>query len=350
MSVQIQHTTYAGKHAKDYINAALLSARTLAMGGCRVRPNVKNTAVLTNVSRTGNILQPTNCDFTPVGSANTDEVILNTVRLQTQDQFCKDDLRADWESMYQMAGANDNFPAEFLQYIIYYYAGLISEAMGQIIWQGNSTLDASTNQLGHFDGFNRIIDQAPATLGAAGAAPRQSRILPAAQRIETALTGAESGALNTGEFVINNDQFVKAELRKIKAALARHTKLYSQGPGNLMLYLDTQATDAYVSSLATGEGINNQQNLWWQGGFNGLRFDGLPIFVVPEQAAGTAIVTYKNNLVFGTDLESDLNMFEVKDMHDTLLDRNVRVAAAYAAGVQVGNLPDIIYYNRPADA
>ena len=346
MSLNIQSTTYAGMYAKDYINAALLSARSLS-GGVNMRTNVKNKQVIHNFTRTGEILQDSVCDFTPIGSANTNEVILETVELQTQDQFCKEDLHNDWQSMFQNISAHDNIPQDFLQYIIYYYAGLIAEATEQTLWQGathtgnalsSGTASTAVN-LRRYNGLIKRIAQATDST-----------------KIATALTTAEAAAIASGESVLvdGTAAAIKGEWRKLSKGIANlgGGKVYSNMPSNLFHYISIAATEALVDALgSTDNGLNNQQQTWWTGGsFNGLRYNGVPIFVAPGMERSTVISTYKANLWFGTGLMADYNEVKVKDMGDVLLDRNVRISYRFTAGTQVGNTVDTHYYKRPNKA
>jgi hypothetical protein len=81
---------------------------------------------------------------------------------------------------------------------------------------------------------------------------------------------------------------------------------------------------------------------WWNNG--SLSFDGVKIFVANGLASNTAIVAEKSNLFFGTGLFNDTNEVKVLDMADLDGSQNVRVIMRYNAGVQYGNVEDIVTY------
>jgi hypothetical protein len=81
---------------------------------------------------------------------------------------------------------------------------------------------------------------------------------------------------------------------------------------------------------------------WWNNG--SLTFDGVKIFVCNGMAANTAIAAEKSNLYFGTGLLNDLNTVKLIDMADLDGSENVRVVARFTAGVQYGNVQDIVTY------
>ena len=76
----------------------------------------------------------------------------------------------------------------------------------------------------------------------------------------------------------------------------------------------------------------------------GLVIDGVPLKMVQGLNDNTAIATRKSNLWFGTGLMSDRNMVKVIDTSETLGDENVRVVMRMTAGVQYGNISEIVTY------
>lgn len=302
-------TTYAGEFAGKYISAALLSASTIENGGIEVKPNVKYKEVIKKLA-TDAIVKDATCDFDATSTVTLTERILQPEEFQVNLQLCKKDFKSDWEAVQMGYSAFDSMPPSFADYILSHVAAKVAEKTEQNIWRGVNA------NAGEFAGF--------ATLLAADAA------LPTAQEV--------AGTTVTASNVI-------AELGKIVDALP--AALY--GKEDLHIYVSQNIAKAYVRALggfgASGLGANGTNSMgtqWWNNG--SLSFDGVKIFVCNGMAANTAIATLKSNLYFGTGLLNDLNTVKLIDMADLDGSENVRVVARFTAGVQYGNVQDIVTY------
>ena len=120
-----------------------------------------------------------------------------------------------------------------------------------------------------------------------------------------------------------------------------------------MLYTGFDPVRAYVTALgAQANGINDQNQMWWAGGFSGLRINGINIFVAPGingntdsvPNRGDVIATYRDNLIFGTGLFSDKNQAAVIPVGKYDGSRNARIVFRYTAGTQIGHIPDVTYF------
>lgn len=302
-------TTYAGEFAGKYISAALLSASTIENGGIEVKPNVKYKEVIKKLA-TDAIVKDATCDFDATSTVTLTERILQPEEFQVNLQLCKKDFKSDWEAVQMGYSAFDSMPPSFADYILSHVAAKVAEKTEQNIWRGVNA------NAGEFAGF--------ATLLAADAA------LPTAQEV--------AGTTVTAANVIT-------ELGKIVDALP--AALY--GKEDLHIYVSQNIAKAYVRALggfaASGLGANGTNSMgtqWWNNG--SLSFDGVKIFVCNGMAANTAIATLKSNLYFGTGLLNDLNTVKLIDMADLDGSENVRVVARFTAGVQYGNVQDIVTY------
>jgi hypothetical protein len=302
-------TTYSGSFAGKYISAALLSASTIENGGIEVKPNVKYKEVIKKLA-TDAIVKNATCDFDATSTVTLTERILQPEEFQVNLQLCKSDFKSDWEAVQMGYSAFDSLPPSFADYILSHVAAKVAEKTEQNIWRGVNA------NAGEFAGF--------ATLLAADAA------LPSAQEV--------AGTTVTAANVI-------AELGKIVDALP--AALY--GKEDLHIYVSQNIAKAYVRALggfgASGLGANGTNSMgtqWWNNG--SLSFDGVKIFVANGMAANTAIAAEKSNLYFGTGLLNDLNTVKLIDMADLDGSENVRVVARFTAGVQYGNVQDIVTY------
>jgi hypothetical protein len=302
-------TTYAGEFAGKYVSAALLSGSTIANGGIEVKPNVKFKEVLKKVS-TDAIVKDATCDFDATSTLTLTEKILQPEEFQVNLQLCKKDFKSDWEAVQMGYSAFDSLPPAFADFLLAHVASKVAEKTEQNIWRG------VTANAGEFNGFTRLL-----TLDAA---------LPTANEV--------AGTTVTAANVIT-------ELGKIVDAIP--ASLY--GKEDLYIYVSQNIARAYVRALggfgASGLGANGTNTMGTQWFNNGsLSFDGVKIFVANGLASNIAIAAQKSNLYFGTGLLSDYNEVKVIDMADIDGSENVRVVMRFTAGVQYGNVEDIVTY------
>ena len=302
-------TSYSGSFAGDFIAAALLSGATIENGGITVKPNVKFKQVVKKISTDG-IVKDSSCDFDPTSTLTITERILQPEYQQVNLQLCKSDFISDWEAESMGYSAHHDLPPKFSDFLIGHVAAKVAEKTEQSIWRG----DTSNN--GEFDGLTTQI--------------AVDASLPSAQEV--------AGTTVTASNVI-------AQLGSAVDAIP--SALY--GSEDLFMYVSQNIARAYVRALggfgASGlgaAGTNNQGTQWWNNG--ALSFDGVKMFVANGLNDNTAVIAEKSNLFFGTGLLADHNEVKVIDMGDIDGSSNVRVVMRFTAGVQYGNIEDIVTY------
>ena len=302
-------TSYSGEHSSKWISAALLSGVTLSNELITIMPNVKFKSVVSNlVSASG--LADASCDFTATGTVTLTERILEPKSLQVNKQLCKADFRDTYQAIEMGYSAHDVLPKSFADYLLAHQVEQVAADIEQHIWNG----DAGNS--GEFNGFMTLL-----TTDAA---------LPAAQEVAgTTLTAAN----------------IIAEMGKVADAIP--SRLY--GKEGLRIYVSQNAMRLYVRALGGfgtsglgANGVDNKGTLWYQGG--SLMFDGIPVVVANGLTADQMLATTKENLFFGTGLLSDQNEVKVLDMSDLDGSENVRIIRRMTAGVQYGNVTDIVTY------
>ena len=302
-------TTYSGEHSGKWISAALLSGVTLSNELITIMPNVKFKSVVSNlVSASG--LADASCDFTATGTVTLTERILEPKSLQVNKQLCKADFRDTWQAIEMGYSAHDVLPKSFADYLLAHQVEQVAADIEQHIWNG----DAGNS--GEFNGFMTLL-----TTDAA---------LPAAQEVAgTTLTAAN----------------IITEMGKVADAIP--SRLY--GKEGLRIYVSQNAMRLYVRALGGfgtsglgANGVDGKGTLWYQGGE--LMFDGIPVVVANGLTADQMLATTKENLFFGTGLLSDNNEVKLLDMSDLDGSENVRIIMRMTAGVQYGNVSDIVTY------
>jgi len=302
-------TTYAGESAGKYIGAALLTGPTLAQNAVTVKQNIKYKEVVKTLAASG-LSADASCDFTPTGTVTIAERVLTPKELQVNLVLCKSNFKSDWDAISMGYSAMDNLPPNMQTFMIERISKQIAAETEVNVWTG------ADGNSGSFTGFSTAI-----ALDAA---------LPSAQEI----AGTTVSAAN-----------VVAELRKMVDALP--ARLY--GVDGLTLYVSQNIYKCYLQSLggyaASGVGANgydNKGSMWFNG--QPLFIDGIPLFMANGMANNTAMLTYKDNLWFGTGLLNDQNEVKIIDMADIDGSQNVRFVMRYTAGTQYGFAGDIVTY------
>ena len=303
-------TSYAGEFSGKYIAAALLSGDTLANEEITIMPNVRFKSVIQKAS-TDDIVKDASCDFqTGQGTLTLTEQILEPKEFQVNLDLCKKDLFATWQGAEMGYSQYAELPASFSDFVLGHVAAKVADKTEKNIWQG------VTANAGEFDGI--------VTLLAADAA------LPATQD----LVKAAADPLT-----------IVAELGRIVDAIP--TTVY--GKEDLRIYVASDIARAYTRALggfaAAGVGANGFDNKGNNQVLGGLFFDGVQLVVAKGLANGTAVAAEKSNLFFGTGLLNEANEVRTIDMQDVDGSMNVRVILRFTAGVQYGQVSDIVLYS-----
>lgn len=308
MAVNIT-TTYAGESAGKYISASLLSANTLENGGLTIMPNIKFRSTMKRLD-TDDLVKDATCDFVDGSTVNLTERVLEPKEMQINLQLCKETFRSDWDAISMGYSVYDNLPPTFQEYLIAYVGSKLAQRCELNLWQG---VQATSGQ---HDGFVTLLTGAP---------------LPAPQDIVG---------------VAIDESNVIAELGKVADALPNSV----YGKDDLKIYAPQNVIRAYIRALggfAAGigaNGVNNQGTTWYNGNANALTFDGIKLFMANGLPNNKMIATTVDNLFFGTGVMNDKNEVRIIDTAETLGDQNVRMVWRFTAGVNYGNIEDIVAY------
>ena len=118
------------------------------------------------------------------------------------------------------------------------------------------------------------------------------------------------------------------------------------GKEDLRLYVSSNVARAYTRALGgfTGTGNAGFESRGTNQILGDLYFDGIQIVVSKGMADNTMIAAEKSNLFFGTGLLNDANEVRMIDMAETDGSQHVRVVMRFTAGVQYGEITDIVLY------
>ena len=279
-------TTYAGEKAAGFISAALLSAPTLDKGGITVKPNVKFKQVMQKLA-VGDVIANASCDFTATSTVTLTERYLQPEDFQVNLELCKKDFESDWLSIEQGFSSFDELPKSFASYLIGHVAAKVAAKMEQNIWNG-----ANANA-GEFDGL-------------------------------VALATADSDVIDVTETGATDASNIIARLGNLVDAIP--STIY--GNEGLAIYISQADARSYVRAQAA-LGYKDLYHV----GQTAMDFEGVKLFVANGLQSGQMIAAEKENLFFGTGLQSDMNEVKLIDLADIDGSQNVRVVMRFSAGV-----------------
>ena len=313
-------TTYSGERAAPYVAPALKLAKTLTEGWVRQVDGIQNKAVISSLSSTG-VIKNAACDYTSTDSLTLGERVLTLSDLTVMETLCRGTLLPTWAGM---TGARQDMTSgipEFVQFSLATIAGYAAQGVENGIWQG---MDLTTDVTG-FLSSDATFDNSGyrASILAAGgteAAPVAAEKVITAGGFDAA-AGAILGA--TGAF---HEAYTQA-LASCPAILNRPDIAFYVSPktaGNFMQALGQSGSNQGVNM----QGVNQA--------FASLQYLGIPIHVCPGMFNDAIILTYEDNLVVGSNLNTDYTNAAYIDAWKFDGSDNVKITMKFGLGMQVG--------------
>ena len=308
--ITVTDNTYAGKLSLPYVTAAVKSPDTIAKGYVRTIDGLNSKAVISNLGISDPI-QVAGCGFSetdaPANLALTEQVLTLT-DLKVNQEICRGTVFPTW--IGENMDRNGNLPGTFEDFLLSTVAAKSGEQLEEFIWTGASPF--GTGFLSDSGTFNQ------AGLNASALAD-----FPQA----TIAGGAGVSATNAiAAFGIVYD-----------SAVANVSGILSK-PG-VGFYCNHKTYGFYIQQLAgmgaftSHQGINN---LGPDQSFETATYLGYPIYVCPGMPDDAIVLTYKENLVFGTNLATDWTEARIIPTYQYDGSDNVRIVMNFAVGVQVG--------------
>lgn len=292
--------TYAGELALPFVSAALKSGATLANGWIRTIDDVYYKAVINQIEG-ASLIADASCDFADAGSVTITENVLTTKELAVNIDLCKKTMRQSWLASDTGNSLNSNMPSAFSDYVIGHIAGLVAQQVENDIWTG---ADATG---GEFEGFL------------------------------TATTGIFVVDGNVND-VTTISPYTKAiivvEMEKVLDACSSEVL----AKPDFALYVSPKTAFLYQQHLGS-EGFSND----YQANAKPSNIYGYPIYACPGMPDNQIVATYESNLVFGSNILTNMTEVRTIDMSPIDGSDNVRFIMRYAAGVQVGVGADIYW-------
>lgn len=290
-------STYAGELALPYLAAALKSGKTLSNNWITIKENIPYKAVLKNVAQ-ANIIQNGACDWNETGTTTLNERVLTLEEFMVNIELCKANFRSDWEAAATGSMFDDRIPPTFEEFLLSYVADQVAQKIETTIWNGTN------GTTGEFEGLatdNGVINQEGNVIQTTVDWTTGTNVIT---NLGALITGA-TGVLAQASAILDKEDFA----------------IYVS-PKTAFLYQQRLAELGYVNEYYVSE--------------KPLNYMGYEMLVCPGMPDARAIAAQKSNLVFGTNLMTDMTNIRVIDR--SLIDGsdNVRMSMRYAAGVQAG--------------
>lgn len=287
------NSAYNGEAAGKIFTQIFLKADTIEKGAISVIPNVVGTsAYLRKTYLTDGIVDYA-CGFTPAGTLDLTEKEVKVKKLMLPLEICKETFRQRWSAAQMGFSAwNNEIPADEKEALMLEVAGLIHSTVEKDIWTG----DGSVN--GHFQGILTELANDTDSNDVTGVAITAANVIEEMGKVLDA-TPVEVLQHPDFKFAVSTDVYRK----------------YVRALGNA----------AFAQSASDFEG------------FELTVLNGLP--------ANSMLTYVKDQMVFLTGLESDLNEIRILDMDEQDLSGNIRVKAVYLAGASYVDGANITWYD-----
>jgi len=306
--VTVTDNTYAGKLAMPYVTAAVKSADTVAKGYVRTIDGLNSKAVISNLGISDPI-QAASCDWSTgyPGAPTLTEQVLTLTDLKVNESVCRGTIFPTW--IGENMDRNGNLPGTFEDFLLSTVAGKAGEQLEEFIWTGAAPFGTG------FLSDDGVFDQ------------NGLNASPLADFPQVTMAGGAG---------IDSTNAVSS-FGKVYDSAATNSPAILSKPG-LAFYCNNRTYGFYIQQLAgqgaftVHQGINN---LGPDQSFPQATYLGIPILVCPGMPDDAVVLTYKDNLVFGTNLATDWTEVRVIPTYQYDGSDNVRIVMNFAVGVQV---------------
>jgi hypothetical protein len=309
-------TTYVGQAALPFVAPAILSADTLANGYISVIDNVRHEAVLRKLS--GGVIAGRSCEFnTPAsGELSIADVTLTTDQLQVNEQICNGELAQTWAAE-QMRGNYASAPADYVQFLGAYVAGIVAQDVERNIWHGkfNHTDGSETGaSYANFQGICR-------TLVEGYAAGNMQQL--------TGATVAITAATPDGTSILER---LAAMIAEVPSTIA--------GDPEAKVFMSRKSLNLYYQALAS------TYNLPFLNDGMAAKYAGYDIIAPAGFPDDTFLVSRKDNMFFGTNLLTDHIEAKFLDLTGVTGDDVTRIVMLFDGGTQVADAGSVGFAYR----
>jgi hypothetical protein len=309
--IDVQNNTYAGKLALPFLTPALKANDTVANNYVRVLDGIHYKAVLPVNSSTSNI-QTGGCDYNDGANLEINEAVLTLSELAVNETLCRKTVYPTWHGAATGRADTDVMTQEFKNFTLGLVASRAAATLENYIWLSETTSAIYDQGFLSNDG---AFDEAGVDA---------SKLAGCTEATIVSLTAAN----------------VIAQIGVVYAATAS-SKPGVLGKADCGIYINTKTAALYRQGLATagGAGYVNQVTLQ---AFEQLNYLGTPIRVCPGMPDDCIIVASQENLVFGTNLGTDLSVVKWIPAYEYDGSDNIKIVMRMAVGAAVGVVTDVV--------
>lgn len=304
---------YIEENKSELLHAAIMGASTLTypidiITGIKYKQDIKFGAVTAPFQAGGT------CAYNSSGDVSFTEAEIEVKDLKVEQTFCPKDLEQKYTQKFLRPGVKQEaLPLE--QWITEKINMTIAAQMEQAIWQGDVTSHVFNTNLKQFNGLIKAIDAASPTYATATAAITTANVRGIFEEMYTLIPAAVLA--KDLVYICGKDTF-----QKLVVAL-----------GNANFY-----------HVDIKQGLGAWEMNYPFFGIKVIGVDGLSNITGTTGAYKDRIVlTYWDNLYFATDLQNDMENYEMWFSKD---DRNIKLSVEWkaATGVKFGS--EVVTYKN----
>jgi len=313
-------TTYAGVLSTPFVAPALKLADTLQKNYVRQIDGLQWKAVISSLSSTG-VIQAANCDWNDGDTLTLGERVLTLTDLAVMEALCRKTLLPTWAGM---TGARETMGAgspEFQTFAMATVAGYAAQGVEVGIWQGAM----ASGQKGFLSDTGALTNAGyrASILGAGTTASPLVR-----EKIVTA-AGFNAGTAADPKIITNAGAFHEVYNEALSSCPAILNRT------DVAFYCSPKTAGNYMQALSNSgsfQGVNLQAT---NQAFDTLQYLGIPIYVCPGMFDDALILTYVDNLVVGSNLNTDYTTAQYIDAWQFDGSDQVKIAMRFGCGMQV---------------
>jgi len=311
-------STYAGVQAAPYVAPALKLANTLTNNYVRQIDGIQNKAVISSFSSDTGVIQAASCDWADGDNMTLGERVLELTDLAVMEALCRGTLLPTWAGM---TGARETMTAgnpEFVTFSMATVAGYAAQGVENGIWTGGMASGQkgflSDDGVWDVDGWDASI----------------------------------LGTASVTEKVVTANGFTAANILKTTGAFHEvYQKAVDTVPAilnkpDIAFYCNPKTAGNYMTALAISGSFQGVNMSGTNQGFESLQYLGIPIQVCQGMPADALILTYRENLVVGSNLNTDYTTAQYIDAWQFDGSDNIKIAMRFGCGVQVGVPADCV--------
>ena len=309
-------TDYVEENKGELILESVIGAPTLTYP-VDIIQGIKYKEALNFMAVTAPFQTGTTCAFNSSGDITFTQVVITVTDVKVQNQFCPKTLEAKYTQKYLRPGAHqEELPvAKYITDEVNLY---IKAQMEQAVWQGDTALTNLPN-LKIFDGWLKKIDAGSPVLATATADVTTSNVIG-----------------------IIDDMYQKLA-QNLPAIMSRPDLVLVMGKDTFQLVVLALKALNYFHVEVNQTLQNWEMNFPWYG-LKIVAVDGLSnISGSLASYKDRMVLTYWDNLVFGTDLQNDMENYELWYSKD---DRVIKLSIEWKAGCQIKKTTEVVTYKN----